>query len=315
MPARRATAAALLAAAIALAAGADARGPCGTRRHHPRRYRHVVWLWMENHGFDDIVGSPDAPYLNQLASACGLARNYHNITHLSLPNYVGAVTGLALPELHPFLLDCNPGGTCLTAATSIFSQARSWRAYEESMPQNCAPSGVSPYGVRHNPPAYLSSLARCADFDVPYTVLQDDLDRDRLPAFAFVTPNNVDNMHDGAGAAAIRAGDGWLARELPKLLASRAYRRGRTAVFVTFDEGEVGGSFAPGEDCAASPDDPSCHVPTIVVSPYTRPGTVSDTRFDHYALLRTSEEMLGVRRRRLLGLAATAASMRRDFRL
>ncbi len=304
-----------MACVVVLAATSNAQ-PCGTRKKHPKRWAHVVWIWFENHGYDDIIGSSAAPFLNQLAGECGLATNFHNITHFSLPNYLGAVSGLALADLQPFLLDCNPGGSCLLPGDTIFAQVKSWKAYEESMPANCTLSGTSPYGVRHNPPAYVSSLASdCAVSDVPYTELQQDLDADRLPAFTFVTPNNIDNMHDGVGDAAVATGDAWLAAELPKLLASKAYRKGRTVIFVTFDEGEFGSQFAPGEDCAQNTTDPSCHIPTIVVSPSTRPGTRADALYNHYALLRTTEQLLGVRAKRFLGLAKEASSMRKDFGL
>jgi hypothetical protein len=54
-------------------------------------------------------------------------------------------------------------------------------------------------------------------------------------------------------------------------------------------------------------------MPNIVISPTTRPGTRSVDRVDHYALLRTTEEMLGLRT--FLGAAANAPSMRPMFNL
>ena len=49
-----------------------------------------------------------------------------------------------------------------------------------------------------------------------------------------------------------------------------------------------------------------------VISPFTTPGTRSSTNFNHYSLLRTTEEILGVP---LLGSASGAASMRAAFGL
>ena len=40
-----------------------------------------------------VIGSSAAPYENQLANACGLATNYHAVTHPSLPNYIAATSG------------------------------------------------------------------------------------------------------------------------------------------------------------------------------------------------------------------------------
>ncbi len=43
-------------------------------------YRHVSWVWMENHSASSIIGSGQAPYItpyiNGLARSCGLATNY-----------------------------------------------------------------------------------------------------------------------------------------------------------------------------------------------------------------------------------------------
>jgi len=314
---RTAAVAALLAcAAMVTACGDSHHGSspvlCGSSAAPPATYSHVLWIWMENHSFGDIIGSSDAPYINQLASSCGSATNFHNITHVSLPNYIGAVTGLGLNDLQPFIFDCSPGGPCLTAADSVFAQASSWKAYEESMTTNCQQTGLVGYAVRHNPPAYLTSLSGCDTFDVPYPELQVDLDNDTLPAFSFVTPDTVNDMHDGQGAAAIQTGDAWLQAELPKILSSKAYQNGRMAIFLTFDEG-ADTELSFGEDCAANPTDESCHIPTIVISPYTPVGTTSDALFTHYSLLRTTEEMLGIGQ--FLGSAADAASMRAAFRL
>ena len=316
MTPRRLALAILLGLALAGSTASHARSPmgafCGTRAKPPRRYAHVVWIWMENHSYGDIVGSPNAPFINSLIAGCGLATNFHNITHVSLPNYLGAVSGLSLAELQPFLFDCSPSGACSTTADSIFARVPSWKAYEESMLTNCQMTGFVGYAVRHNPPPYFTSLSGCTTFDVPYTELQTDLDQDALPAFSFITPNTVDDMHDGPDPAAIQAGDLWLQNELPKILNSAAYQSGTTAVFVTFDEGEAPG-FSFGEDCATNTTDESCHVVTIAISPSTPPGTVSARLFNHYSLLKTTLRLLGIRGH--LGKSRSAHNMRRRFKL
>ena len=48
-------------------------------------------------------------------------------------------------------------------------------------------------------------------------------------------------------------------------------------------------------------------MPAIIASPYTPAGTTSGTSFNHYSLLRTTEELLGTGS--YLGNAATANSM------
>jgi acid phosphatase len=56
------------------APGLSAAGPCGTVASAPT-YTHVIWVWMENHSYDTIIGSSQAPYINSLAGECGLATN------------------------------------------------------------------------------------------------------------------------------------------------------------------------------------------------------------------------------------------------
>jgi hypothetical protein len=305
-----ATALPLLAGAPAAAAGvlpaahAAARGPCG-RLTSPPAYKHVIWLWLENHSYGQIIGSPQAPYLNSLATECGLATNYHNISHKSLTNYLGATSGLGYRALAKFSLDCDPHPGCVTSAPSIFGQGETWKAYEQSMPSNCEPVNAGRYAVRHNPPPYFTGLDGCGTSDVPYPRLARDLAAGRLPAFSFITPNLYDDMHNGT----IADGDKWLAANLPVILGSHEYTGGSTAVFITWDEGAHG---APGERCATNKTDPTCHVATIVISPSTRPGTRSATLFNHYSLLHTAEHLLGLP---FLGLAARYPSMARAFGL
>jgi hypothetical protein len=306
----------LVALTFGTVAMASAAGPyCGTRKHPPRRWKHVVWIWLENHSYEQIADSASAAFINGLAAQCGSASNFHNLTHVSLGNYIGAVTGLDHAGLKPFTLDCNPSATCQTSSTSIFEQVKTWRAYMDSMTTNCQSTGLVGYAVRHNPPPYLTNLATaCPVNDVPYAALQADLDNHTLPAFVFITPNTIHDGHDGGDPISIEHTDAWLAAELPKILGSRAYRRGRTAIFITWDEGE-GPQATIGKDCSINTTDEDCHILTLVVSPSTRPGTVSSTLFNHYSLLRTTEEMLRLPRRKLPGLARQAASMRKDFRL
>ena len=171
----------------------SASRPCGTQTK-PARYRHVIWIWMENHSSSAIVGSSQAPYFNTLAKGCGLATNYHNITHPSLPNYIAATSGLSYSALHGFLPDCGPSVSCDTSAKSIFGQGETWKSYEESMPSSRDHSNSGNYAVRHNPAVYYTTMHGCSGDDVSYSHLATDLAHNQLPAFSFITPNLIDDM-------------------------------------------------------------------------------------------------------------------------
>jgi phosphatidylinositol-3-phosphatase len=308
MRCRIALIAVLMTAAIAAAGGGAAEasktGPCGTLALPSTNYTHVIWIWMENHSYGEIIGSAEAPYINSLAGECGLATNYHNVSHPSLPNYIAGTSGLPLGELTRFDSDCSPSHRCSTPAQSIFGQTPSWKAYEESMPTNCDRKNAGEYAVRHNPPPYYTTLSECATRDVPYTQLASDLAGGTLPAFSFITPNVIDDMHDGT----IAQGDAWLQANVPAIVNSSEYQSGTVALVITWDEGEGGSS----NDCATNTTDVGCHAATIVVSPSTAPGTQSATLFNHYSLLGSTEQLLGVAP---LDEALTANSMLAAFNL
>jgi hypothetical protein len=249
------------------------------------RYDHVVWIVMENKPYSGMLGSADTTFMRGLAAACGSATNFHAEMHPSLPNYIAMTSG----STHGVKDDRNPSAHPLSGP-SIFSQlGGSWRALQESMPKPCArtPSGL--YAPKHNPAVYYTSIAKtCSKQDVKLTKTPDLSAR-----FTFITPNLCHDTH----SCSISTGDRYLSRLVPKIVSSAEYRAGKTAVFITYDEDD--GS-------------KSNHIPTLVISPTTKPGTKSSARFTHYSLLRTTEEMLGLKK---IGAAKTAPSMRSAFGL
>jgi hypothetical protein len=262
-------------------------GPCGSlaAQTPPATYAHVVWIWMENKSYSEIIGSSAASYENDLAQSCGLATNYFGVAHPSLPNYIAATSG----STQGITDDAAPASHPLSVA-SIFGQTTSG-SYEESMPTNCDLVDAYPYAVKHNPEAYYTLIqSDCQTHDVPLSAF----DPNNLPQFSFVTPNLCNDTHD----CSVATGDTWLQNFVPQIIRSADYQAGRTAVFITWDE-----------DDGSSTN----HVPLIVLSQYTPPGTSSGMAANHYSLLRTSEQLLGITT--VLGAAATATSLRSDFHL
>ncbi len=54
---------------------------------------HVFVIMMENHGYSQILGNPNAPFINQYAKSANSATNYYAIAHPSLNNYLAIVGG------------------------------------------------------------------------------------------------------------------------------------------------------------------------------------------------------------------------------
>jgi hypothetical protein len=78
----------------------------------PGGIKHIFYIMMENHAYDEIVGNTaDAPYLNMLATTYGVASNYYGVTHPSLPNYLAAISG----DYQGIFDDCAAGMTSTCA--------------------------------------------------------------------------------------------------------------------------------------------------------------------------------------------------------
>jgi hypothetical protein len=126
----------------------------------------------------------------------------------------------------------------------------------------------------------------------PYAELARDLAAGTVAPYSFVTPDLCDSGHDACAPLGdrVRQSDAWLERELPAIMASRAYQDGG-AILVTWDEG-------------ASGDEP---IGLIAVSPLAKPGYAGNVSYSHASTLRTVQEVFGVTP--LLRRAATAESL------
>lgn len=234
---------------------------------------HVFVIVLENRSYAEVAGSG---YIAQLAAQYGVATNYHGVSHPSLPNYLaltsGSTWGIADDGFHA--LPAGGLGSQLTAA------GIDWRAYMEGMTRSCFNSPY-PYALKHNPFAYYG--AACPPQVVPFSQFATDMSG-TVPRFVWITPDLCHDGHDCSTAVA----DGWLAQTVPQILATTAWQD-NGLLLITWDEGE---------DSANS-------VLTLVIQP--NPLTHQSNRpYDHYSLLATVEDELGVPR---LGAAAQASPM------
>jgi len=264
--------------------------------------RNVFVIVFENTDWSSVKGSSAAPYINNVLLAQGAhADRYMNVPglHPSLPNYLWMEAGSNLGVRD----DNIPSGHRLSGP-HLVAQLRSagitWKAYQEDIPgTNCPLDYVNQYAPKHNPMIYFSDVnggvdpnsSECIAHVRPYSELARDLELDAVPAYSFITPNLCNDMHDCGTAA----GDAWLSREVPKILASSAYKRGG-ALFVTFDE-------------SAGSDVP---IGFIALSPLAKAGYGNQITYTHSSMLRSVQEIFGVAP--LLGDAANAANVSDLFR-
>jgi phospholipase C len=253
----------------------------------PRWGGTVFTIVMENHSRGQILGNSQAPYINSLASQNAVAEGYHDsFVHPSEPNYFWMVAGQNFGVLD----DADPASHHLSATSHIADQLElaglGWKAYQESMGEPCGLTSHGRYAAKHNPFAYFDDIngwdgkafhpeLRCNAHVVDYAQLDVDIANRAVPRYVFITPNLDSDMHDGS----IALGDSWLAREVPKLLATDAFKNGGV-IFLLWDEG--GGSPAS--------DDP----PFLAISPNAVPGMRSQVDYDTSSYLKTVQNVLGL---------------------
>lgn len=252
---------------------------------------HVMVIVLENREASSVLGRPDAPYINSLASGFGQATHWYGVSHPSLPNYLAMISG-SDQGVH----DDGTGYTFAgpTLVDQLAGRGIGWKAYMEDMPSPCfggASSGS--YAKKHDPFVYFSSITgnpgQCARV-VPHGQLAGDLQAGTAPPFLFVTPNLCNDGHDCGNATA----DGWLKGEMQMVMGSSWYRQGGS-VIVTWDEG--------GSNAGCCGGAAGGQIATIVVTG-AGPRRL-DTPGDHFGMLRALEEAYGVG---YLGRAGDAAS-------
>jgi hypothetical protein len=207
----------------------------------------------------------------------------------------------------------------LTIADQLASGRFSWRGYMEGMVDesgkaaNCvhpdADATEAPvpggYASAQNPFVHFHSLldlGDCATNDVSLEQLPADLRKAEGTAnYSYIAPTPCDSGAAGQcspgaveGAA---AADAFLAKWVPQILASPAYKEDGLLVVTFGAAGQVASEPTPAPAAAEDP----LHVGTLLVSRFAPPGSTDATTFDPYSLLRSTEDLFGLEP---LGLAA-----------
>jgi hypothetical protein len=158
---------------------------------------HVFVIYMENKGLHDIVGSPNAPYINSLINTYGSDDNYYALSHPSDPNYFRILGG------SDFGIDYNPTFAGINAPNLMqeMDQAGiSWAGYAQSMPTPGDLVSSGDYSVDELPFAQYSYVADntpayLAEHLLPLDQLPTDLqDPNTFPDFTWIAANEANNM-------------------------------------------------------------------------------------------------------------------------
>ena len=268
---------------------------------------HIFVIMLENHSYSQIIGNPNAPFINVLASTYNSATDYSAITHPSLPNYLATIAGSTFGITNDgppaWGGQTQPSGPYTINAPTIAGQlvaaGKTWRTYQGGLPGigskvNAAPSAATAlYAVKHNPFPYFRSIQNSpAELNnmVPENQLQIDLTHGFVPNLAYIVPDQCNDMHgvtsptspcNGfSNARLIHQGDAAVESLVTEITSSSVWHTGRNVTFVVFDEGT-----------GPAGKDP---VVAIAITNYGAKGVEDGTAYNHYSLLKTMEAGLGL---------------------
>ena len=172
---------------------------------------HIVVVVEENHGYLQIIGNPDAAYINFLATTGTLFTNYHGVSHPSEPNYFalfsGSTQGVTGDGIYFF-------PNTPTLAGELQQAGYSFVGYAE------------PPGDRDHSPWMSFGNSRSVGQDFS----QFPTEYTKLATVSFVSPNLLHDMHDGS----IAQGDRWLNTNLSAY--ANWAKTHNSLLVVTFDE-------------------------------------------------------------------------------
>ena len=173
---------------------------------------HVVVVVLENHSFDQIIGTGEAPFLDYLAAHGATFTKSFAVAHPSQPNYFALFSGSTQ--------DVTDNGTYSfdvpTLAGYLRAAGKSFVGYvERDSPR------------KHNP---WESFAESQDVEQDMSRFPSDFAK--LPTVSFVVPNLDNDMHDGS----VADGDAWLRQHLGPYADWCASHS--SLLIVTFDEAD-----------------------------------------------------------------------------
>jgi hypothetical protein len=280
---------------------------------HVGQLDHVFLIYMENHGVGDILGSPNAPYINALINTYGYANNYYALGHPSDPNYFRILGG------SDFGIDYNPPPNSINAPNlmqEMDATGVTWAGYAQSMPYPGAIVSSGDYSVDQLPFAnfsyvYNNSPAYLQTHLLPLTQLGHDLQNPTsAPRFAWLAANEANNMEGPVDTPSgvlnflgsqltthqynIAAGDQFVQQQVSTIQGSPTWTdpTQRDAIIITWDEDYNNLSLGIGNQ--------GNHVPMIVIPNEgavtlggMQPGHfVATGRYDEYGLMATLEDAL-----------------------
>jgi len=295
---------------------APAPPPSEPEEAEPGPIQHVFLISLASPGYEATFGiASQMPYLSgELRPQGVLLTDYSLLDTAPLPNGIATVSGQppspAAKAGCPRYEECVYEVETLTLADQLVGARLRWHGYIEGMqnpeakPESCVqpepeaavaptPSGYSPL---LNPFVFFHSLldlGDCDENDVPLDKLAGDLKKTEKTAnFSYLSPSLCNAGFRGScpegTADGPAAADAFLAKVVPEILASPAYKEDGLLI-VSFGAADP----AAAADPATAPADPR-NVGGLLISPLLTPGGTDGAAYDPYSVLRSVEDLFAL---------------------
>ncbi|MEU6899030.1 alkaline phosphatase family protein [Streptomyces virginiae] len=231
-------------------------------------YDHVVVVVYENKQYGEIIGSANAPYINQLANGGASLTGMKALTHPSQPNYFnlfsGSTQGITGDGCYtPQSMTAPNLGQELIAAGKTFA------TYNEDLPSEGSTACTNgQYAQKHNPWFAFKNVP--LNTGKTWTQFPQN-NFAALPDLSFVVPNQCNDMH----SCSVGTGDTWTRNNLDAY--AQWAKANNSLLVLTWDEDNYLGSN---------------QIATVFHGAKVKTGKYA-TALNHHHLLRTFEDLFG----------------------
>ncbi len=295
------------------------------------KYEHIFVIIEENKAYEQIIGNPDAPILNQLGKTYGLATNFYGEVHPSEANYIAILGGSTFGIHDDDAYYCQSGSTdkfcgnskqadyvnhtisSLSLLDQLERKGLTWKGYFEDIPTSGSKVVVSPnllqprYASKHNGFINFKKVQDDPNLSkkiVGLNQLESDFKTDKVPNYSHIVFNQCHEMHGlpecNNPQQLIQTGDVWIGKVVNQITSSKLWNApGNNAIIITWDEDNNPLQKTATQGwCGFEPKSHANfgggHIATIVITNHGPRNMVDNTPYNHYSLLRTTEDAFGI---------------------
>ncbi len=250
---------------------------------------HIIIVVEENHEYNQIVGSDNAPYINGLIKEGALFTNSHGVAHPSQPNYLVLFSGNIQGVKNDNCLQNQTPFTTPNLGASLLQKGFTFKGYAQTMPSEgylacqyklSALTNSYLYARKHAPWVnWQGNKQNNFPDSLSLSMSKFPTDYNELPTVSFVVPDMDHDMHNSGkpgGNAAIQRGDTWLKDNLDNYI---KWAEQHNSLFIlTFDEDNF---------------TKQNRFPTLFIGPMIKAGNYSE-KINHYNVFNTIEALYGL---------------------